>query len=101
MLQHPGGKSTANSYSQWHRLESISRMQLASNVRACLRSGIDPNDPFKYGITILHLAATESSDAFVIRVLVEAGAEVDAVAKSDLWAIRQRHYLLRHLRTRT
>ena len=55
------------------------------SVRELLCSGIDPNVRDKYGAHLLYLALEydHRHDAEMVRVVVEAGADVNAVAHSD------------------
>ena len=49
-----------------------------SQVRECLSKGVDPNEKFMDRETALHYAASYSDDPEVVRVLINAGADLYA-----------------------
>ena len=51
-------------------------------VRACLSTGRGPNEPDRKGLTALHRAARDTSDAAVIEALLEAGADPRASSRA-------------------
>lgn len=73
-LAAPAVAQTCDDLSTWNFFRSASAEQIA----ACLRSGVDPDNPDNLGQTLLHLAARYATDAAVIATLVEFGADLNA-----------------------
>ena len=79
--------------------EGVVGVRDASQLRALLESGADPNQRHWCGWTALHRAAI-TGDAGMVRELVEAGAEVDAADAFEPRAVRsaQEYYKRRAAR---
>lgn len=67
-------------------LHIIAARGTAEDVRTCIASGADVNEPNRVGYTPLGIAATRG-DVEVARALLEAGAAVDSADKTGTTAL--------------
>ena len=73
--------ATAQSCQDWNTAKFF-KSATVDEVRACLSTGRGPNEPDRKGLTALHRAARDTSDAAVIEALLEAGANPRASSRA-------------------
>ena len=74
----------AQNCKQWNK-EKFFREATVEDVIACLDAGADPMARGKWDKRPLHLAARYNENPEVVKVLIAAGADVEARSKDGLW----------------
>ena len=73
LVSLPPAAVAAESCKDWEKKKFFKSATL-EQVRACLSTGADPNEPDTQGLIALHRAARDTTDSAVIEVLLDAGA---------------------------
>ena len=71
----------AQSCQDWNTAKFF-KSATVDEVRACLSTGRGPNEPDRKGLTALHRAARDTSDAAVIEALLDAGTNPRASSRA-------------------